>query len=300
MVTADGVLKVLDFGLAKLRDQVIEQPAGELGRQPHPGGEDRRHGGLHVPGAGGGQGGRAGVRRLRAGHHPLPARHRAAAVLRRDDDLDDLIDPQGGAQARSPRSTARCRGTSGGSSAAASRRTRSGAMRRPAGLRNELEFLQAGAGRPGAPGGPGRIRHPVPFASRCVPRWRALVLMTAVALAGWLWTASAERRTTGAPGARVSQQTFYAGVESEPSLSPDGQFLAYAAATGQRIERHFSPAGGRPQPDQPYRGLRDVRRPAGVLARRDADRLPLGPRRWRPVRDGRHGGGDPPAHRRRL
>jgi Tol biopolymer transport system component len=55
-----------------------------------------------------------------------------------------------------------------------------------------------------------------------------LVLMTAAAVLGWLRPAAPP---AGSPGAGVSQQTFQGGVETDPGLSPDGQFLLYAATS---------------------------------------------------------------------
>jgi Tol biopolymer transport system component len=70
-------------------------------------------------------------------------------------------------------------------------------------------------------------------AGTAVPRWGVatiavlgLLAMTTAAL--WL-TSRSSGKGAGAPHVTVSQQTFHAGTESFPSLSPDGEFLAYSA-----------------------------------------------------------------------
>jgi len=91
-------------------------------------------------------------------------------------------------------------------------------------LRNELDFLREEiAGSDGEPEGRPAGR---PSSKGLVATVAALALMTLVAAAGWL-------RSTGdgsaALGVTVSQQTFHGGVETNPTLSPDGQLLAYEA-----------------------------------------------------------------------
>jgi serine/threonine protein kinase/Tol biopolymer transport system component len=67
--------------------------------------------------------------------------------------------------------------------------------------------------------GPRTVPRSLPFTAA------ALVVMTVAAVMGWL-------RPTGkpapTPGAMVTQLTYYAGVETDPSLSTDGGYLAYA------------------------------------------------------------------------
>ena len=69
---------------------------------------------------------------------------------------------------------------------------------------------------------------------------------------------------------------------------------------GQRQHRHLPAARRRRQPARPDARFDGGRHPAGLLSRRPADRLPLRAPGGRPVRHGRHGGIRAPAHRGRL
>jgi Tol biopolymer transport system component len=86
-------------------------------------------------------------------------------------------------------------------------------------LRNELEFLREELARSGADAGV-RRRPRLLIAA-------ALLLVAVAGAAGWLRPRPEPRGRIAA----VSQQTFATGIETDPSLSPDGQFLAYAART---------------------------------------------------------------------
>ena len=71
--------------------------------------------------------------------------------------------------------------------------------------------------------------------SIAMPRWGQLtiaVLALIVVALSYLWLAGPGRQdsTGGAVRLKMSHQTYYAGVETAPSLSPDGSFLAYSAA----------------------------------------------------------------------
>ena len=123
--------------------------------------------------------------------------------------------------------------------------------------------------------------------------------------AGWpaaLYLAARRRRRrapAGRPWRSFNRLTDQEGRESFPSLSPDGQLPALREV-GQRQRRHLPAAGRRRQPARPHARLDGGRHPAGLLAGRPADRLPLRAGGGRPVRHGRHGGVGPPAHLRRL
>jgi Tol biopolymer transport system component len=91
-------------------------------------------------------------------------------------------------------------------------------------LRNELDLLREEIA--GSDGEPEVLAASRPYRKRLMATAAALALMTLVAVAGWM-------RSTGdgvaALGVTVSQQTFHGGVETNPTLSPDGQLLAYEA-----------------------------------------------------------------------
>ena len=78
MVTEDDAAKVLDFGLAKLAEAPYPEDAPTVEpacRAPDPRGRGRGHARLHVPGAGGREGGRRADRRLLLRRAALPDAH---------------------------------------------------------------------------------------------------------------------------------------------------------------------------------------------------------------------------------
>jgi Tol biopolymer transport system component len=94
-------------------------------------------------------------------------------------------------------------------------------------LRNDLEFLHDEVAR-----GKGDEKVAALTGRRIgrgtlVASLAGLAIMSVVAALGWLRPAA--EAPVPSTGAVVSQQTFYAGVETDPSLSPDGHFLAYSA-----------------------------------------------------------------------
>lgn len=94
------------------------------------------------------------------------------------------------------------------------------------GLRTELELLQQELARTGG------VPEKRPHRGGRTMLWTtlgALAVMTLVAAAAWLPRWTAPNLGPGTAGARVSQQTIYAGMETNPSVSPDGSFLLYEA-----------------------------------------------------------------------
>jgi Tol biopolymer transport system component len=96
-------------------------------------------------------------------------------------------------------------------------------------LRNELEFLRDEMA--GEKGDPESVAATGSRTGRgaLVASIAGMAILAVAAVAGWLRPAG--EAPVPSAGARVSQQTFYAGVETDPSLSPDGQFLVYAATS---------------------------------------------------------------------
>ena len=83
MVTSDGRLKVLDFGLAKLKEDArLVAEAGDADRGADRRRTHRRHRRLHVAGAGGRKAGRSALGRVLARHHPVRDGDRRAARSR--------------------------------------------------------------------------------------------------------------------------------------------------------------------------------------------------------------------------
>ena len=97
-------------------------------------------------------------------------------------------------------------------------------------LRNELEFLRDEmAGVEGDPELAAAAAAARTGRGALLAAVAGMAILAVAAAVGWLRPAPAG--TVSAPGALVAQQTFYAGMETDPSLSPDGQFLVYAAVS---------------------------------------------------------------------
>ena len=120
------LVKVCDFGIAALQNPTRED--AELGLDDD---VDRRHARVHVARAGARQRDRRALRRLRLRHLPLRARHRPAAVPRRERRRDpDQAARRAAAAAVAARSRGSTRSSRRSSSARSRRSRRSGSSRR--------------------------------------------------------------------------------------------------------------------------------------------------------------------------
>ena len=155
---------------------------------------------------------------------------------------------------------------------------------------------------------PGETRAPPPCTRPCPARagpgaWiaAAALLVLAVLLAVLLAYRFPPRGAGGTPiQATFTRLTDQEGSEPFPSLSPDGQLLRLRPPGLPGQPGPLPAARRRQQPDRSDGGLAAGRHPAGLLAGRQADRLPLGAGRRRHLPDGGDGGVGAPAHRFRL
>ena len=165
-LTKDGRVKILDFGLAKLRDHVERDVAGRVGEgdahERDGDGNDRGHGGLHVARAGAGASRGSPLRRLLLRSGAVRDADGAASVpwrdLGGDDDGDPALGPGGGARD----SGGGHAGRAGGAAVAGPVPGEEGRGPLPVGAGPGLPPPLAGrrvgcAARPGAAGSPARV-----------------------------------------------------------------------------------------------------------------------------------------------
>ena len=114
-------------------------------------------------------------------------------------------------------------------------------------------------------------------------------------------TASRWRRASASVPRPVEtlQLTFEPGVESSPSISPDGRWIVLHASRRAQ-ERYLPESRRRRSAHQPHGGIGTRQRPGDVLVRWRAHRVSIGATGWRAVRHGSHRRVRPPRERRRI
>ena len=230
MVTKDGAVKILDFGLAKLtRPGVGERGADAVadGLGAHGGGRRPRDGRVHVARAGPRRAARLPLGPVLVRIDPLRDGDGAAGVRAAERARDDGRDHPRGARAPRRRPRPRRRSRCAGSSSDASRRTRRSATRRRRTSRGTSRASGTGSprrrprGRPvAAPAARGAgVRAARPLLSR-----RRLL-----AARGGRWRSPDESAEDGA--APVWRPlTFRRGSIGGARFAPDGKTVIYAAA----------------------------------------------------------------------
>ena len=130
MVTQDGFVKILDFGLAKLQGAAARRADRERRRLADAGRPHHRHARLHVARAGGRAAARLPLRPVLRRPRLLRDADAQAPLPPRDAGPDALRDHPGGGRSRSRGWTPACRRRCAGRSSAASRRTPTSATTR--------------------------------------------------------------------------------------------------------------------------------------------------------------------------
>ena len=247
----DGKVKVLDFGLAKAMDPLGTGSGGTLGSgargvadddaRRDGEGDDPRHGGVHGPEQAKGLAVDKRADIWAFGVRALRDARRATRLFAGDSVPETLA---GGAQGRDrPRgaAAARPRGRSAACSRAASRATRGSGCATSATRRLEIDLALAGVE------GLDAEATVAPPRRRTVLPW-ALAAGSSLACAALLvWTTRAKPLPPQALSVRVSPLTQAAGLEVEPTISPDGKLVAYASdASGNWDIYTIRTTGGTP------------------------------------------------------